>query len=284
MHLNKSSAQIISDLGCNVNSLILNNQNIIDGNTNEEKLASNYLAKSALLTPFPNRINKGRYVFKGKEYQLPINKSDEGHSIHGLVFNKKFVLISTTISDTSISASFFHEIKNIDFTGYPFNLSLIVKCILEEKKFTIQVSATNKDTTTIPYGIGWHPYLKANKKIDNCSMSIPGRYVLEIDKKNVMIPTGKSKPTQQFKNILVGKKIFDTCFTNLVSYKTQFENIIIFQDSTMNYLQIYTPSGRQSIAVEPMSCAPDAFNNKMGLISLAPLTRVTHSFGIKVNL
>lgn len=282
IYFKSSSVQVISDLGCNVNSLILNNQDIIDGNTDKETLSSNYLAKSALLIPFPNRIDKGKYIFKGKEYKLPINKKGEGHAIHGLIYDKPFKLVNTKVSKKSTSATFFYEIAKRQFSGYPFNLLILVTCTLEESHFTISVSATNGSNSILPYGIGWHPYLKANKKIDMRTLSIPSRHILEIDRTKKMIPTGKIKRTKTFNNALINKQAFDTCFTNLASYKTQFENITLFQDRTMKYLQIYTPPDRQSIAIEPMSCAPNAFNNKMGLILLAPLNSVTHSFGIKL--
>lgn len=282
IRLNKSSAQIISDIGCNVNSLILNNQDIIDGNTDKETLSSNYFAKSALLIPFPNRVDKGKYNFEGRNYHLPINKKDEGHAIHGLVYDKPFKLVNTHIAKSSVSGSFFYKIDSAQYEGYPFDLAILITFTLTSNQFAISISTTNSGDYVLPYGVGWHPYLKANKKIDKSTISIPGRDILEIDKKNIMIPTGKIIRFQPFNNTLIGGKIFDTCFANLTSHSTQFENISIFQDSTMQYLQIYTPADRHSIAIEPMSCAPNAFNNKMGLISLAPLTSITHSFGIRV--
>lgn len=283
MFFKSSSVQIISDLGCNVNSLILNSQDIIDGNTDEIKLASNYLAKSALLIPFPNRIDKGIYAFEGRKYRLPINKKDEGHAIHGLIYDKSFELINTNTTEISISASFFYKINSSQYKGYPFDLALLMVFTLENNQLAISVSATNCGDSKLPYGVGWHPYLKTSKKIDECRISIAGKNILEIDKKKVIIPTGKLKRTKSYNNIPIGKQFFDTCFTNLASYKTQFENIIIFQDPTMNFLQAYTPDDRQSIAIEPMSCAPDAFNNKMGLINLMPDESVTHAFGISLD-
>ena len=36
------------------------------------------------------------------------------------------------------------------------------------------------------------------------------------------------------------------------------------------YLQIYTPEHRQSIAIEPMTCIANSFNNKIGFTELTP--------------
>ena len=36
------------------------------------------------------------------------------------------------------------------------------------------------------------------------------------------------------------------------------------------YFQVFTPPHRESVALEPMSCNVDAFNNRQGLIALEP--------------
>jgi aldose 1-epimerase len=46
--------------------------------------------------------------------------------------------------------------------------------------------------------------------------------------------------------------------------------LLIEPDKSYPYLQVYTPPSRDMIAIENLSAAPDAFNNKMGLLSLEP--------------
>ena len=36
-----------------------------------------------ILFPFPNRLDRGRFTFDGKDYQLPLNESTGTHAIHG---------------------------------------------------------------------------------------------------------------------------------------------------------------------------------------------------------
>jgi aldose 1-epimerase len=47
-------------------------------------------------------------------------------------------------------------------------------------------------------------------------------------------------------------------------------------------LQIYTPPHRKSIAIENLSSAPDAFNNKIGLIELGP--EDSHAFQTRYRI
>ena len=49
------------------------------------------------------------------------------------------------------------------------------------------------------------------------------------------------------------------------------------------YLQVYTPDHRQSIAIENLSAAPDAFNNRMGLVTLEPDHTKTFSTRYKIT-
>ena len=60
----------------------------------------------------------------------------------------------------------------------------------------------------------------------------------------------------------------DDCFIlndNKVSFTTPTYKIDIKADSNKNFLQLYTPKGRDIIAIEPMTGISDTFNNKIGI-------------------
>jgi len=50
-----------------------------------------------------------------------------------------------------------------------------------------------------------------------------------------------------------------------------------------NYLQVFIPPDRMSIAIEPMTCNANAFNNKDGLITLSPGEVLTTVCGIELK-
>ena len=67
----------------------------------------------------------------------------------------------------------------------------------------------------------------------------------------------------------------DDCFLTTkpaTTFKTDTYKIDISFDSHTeeSFLQVYTPDTRNCIAIEPMTCAPDCFNNKNGLLTLKP--------------
>ncbi|MEM4777996.1 MAG: hypothetical protein QW062_00930 [Thermoplasmatales archaeon] len=73
---------------------------------------------------------------------------------------------------------------------------------------------------------------------------------------------------------------FDNCF--LVGPSLSLEtahHIIDIQTENMNYFVIYNGkySSGKSVAVEPMTSAPDAFNNGIGLITLKSNSKFTCS-------
>ena len=278
-----SSLSLIPSLGCNITSLILDGQSVLDTNTDPKLLLEDFLCKSDFLAPFPNRISDGKYEFKGKTHQLKKNEIARGHAIHGLIIKKEFKKIKEVLSELSSKVIFLTKIKPDEFQGYPFHLQIEISFELFEKKLVINVIAINIGENDAPYGVGWHPYLKVGKKVDYCQFTIPAKSILEVDTIKELIPTGNMLANDFGVNKKeINETTFDTCFTDLGSNSVLFENIELFMDKSMKFVQVYTPDNRESIAVEPMSCAPDAFNNQMGIITLKPGSRVGHEFGIRI--
>ncbi len=278
-----SQLQIIPQFGCNPHILILNGQQVLDGNEDLEKVKADYLCKGDFLAPFPNRICDGLYTFEGTDYQLFPNENDRNHALHGFLMKKSFKLIATEETEEYSASTFSTTIVKGEFQGYPFDLEIQITFLLKEKELEIRMTGTNIGTQNVPYGVGWHPYLRTDKKIDECMLRIPAKSVLETSVEKELIPTGDYLPNSfGYEPKQIGDMQFDTCFVELVDHKVRFENIELFMDDSMNFIQSYTPDDRMSIAIEPMSCAPDAFNNGLGLIILKPSEQVTHTFGIRI--
>ena len=186
-----SLVQIVPSYGCNITSLTLDRQSILDANTDPEKLASDYLCKSDFLAPFPNRVSDGKYTFQGKTYQLVTNEQERGHALHGFITQKKFSMtLESSDSDESV-AVFQTEIKPDEFQGYPFYLQISTSFQLTTTRLTITMTGKNIGNTEAPYGVGWHPYLTVGKSINDCMLQIQARSVLETSKIKELIPTGK---------------------------------------------------------------------------------------------
>jgi aldose 1-epimerase len=237
------------------------------------------------LAPFPNRIAGGKYNFEGREYALEINEKERGHALHGLFYNRLFRFVSKEITENRAVITFQSSLVKNEFTGYPFALHIEIQFTLRVEELEIQVTATNQGEVNLPYGVGWHPYFLSKSMINNSELKLPSTEVMEFSKEEGMelIPTGNSISSEGMQDNHLGDTKLDTCFLNPESRPVVFEDLEIKMDSQMKYLQIYTPEDRKSIAIEPMSCAPDSYNNQLGLITLKPEEKIRHTFGVKLN-
>jgi aldose 1-epimerase len=293
------SVSFIPDYSASINALVLRKgihlHPIVYGCSDYEVLTDLGKRKfmGSKLFPFPNRIKDGIYSFNHEQYQLPINYPEEGHAIHGLVLEKCFEVVNEIATEEEALVSVQYD-YNGSISGYPFPYSLTIDFILNVEGFTCTSSVKNTSQNTIPVADGWHPYFTLHGLLNNFLLTIPSAELVEIDER--MIPTGTLLTNAKYrKGAKIGEEAFDTCFavapqegiaelelTNTISDIT----LVMWQETgknKYNYIQIYTPPSRDFIAIEPMTCQPDAFNNGQGLILLEPEASVDFSFGIKLR-
>jgi len=292
------SLSVIPDLAGLINEYIVSDHNgnlhsIVDGYESAEELLEKHtqVFKSAKLSPFPNRIKEGTYSFKEDDHQLHVNFPHERNSIHGLVFDEAFRVEREEEGEDFAHLTLSYDYKG-DKPGYPFTYYLQLDYQLHEVYgLTITTIIKNTGDQPMPLGDGWHPYFRTGNKVDNLEISFPSDYVYEID--DQMIPTRKRHAFDDFKRLKqINNYQFDSCFslsTNNGKAFTRVEDpqnnirFTIWQETgrqKYNYLQVYTPPDRKSIAFEPMTCPPDVFNNEIDLIILAPGEEISLSWGV----
>lgn len=272
----QSALSFLPDFGATPTELhlALNGQQyqIFDGFKTEQQILSNEKSRCIFLIPFPNRVRNGKFSFEGRGYQLPLNKPLENNAIHGFIWNRKFAM-----EETEGSVILSHDFKG-DFPGFPFSFLTRIQYDLSASKCAVKISVSNTGEIAMPLGIGWHPYFRLQKQINELYLQLPACKHLVADGR--MIPTGRKNAFSAFQNQqLIGNKTFDdafefmgkqnfyeTCLTDKASGRT----IIVEQDAGFKYLQAYTPPDRNSIALEPMTCPANAFNSGEGLIKLLP--------------
>jgi aldose 1-epimerase len=207
-----------------------------------------------------------------------------------LLYNKSFVRVSDFADEEQASVTFKYNYKEDD-EGYPFSYRCEIRYALKTQNvLQVQTTIINLDDLPIPLVDGWHPYFKLGGKIDDWQLYFNADAMLEFDDK--LIPTGHLLEYKEFnEEKKIGGAVLDNCFLlnidegyaacTLRNDATQLQ-LNFFPDSSYPYLQIYTPPHRESIAIENLSGAPDAFNNKMGLLMLA--ARHTHTFTVHYQL
>ena len=254
--------------------------NVIDSYVGADDFKNNCTAKgfkSCKLSPFVCRLKNGWFPFGQSTYHIHKFYLGE-NALHGLLYDAVFSVVNQYSDSTKASVTMKHEYHAEDM-GYPFNYDCIVTYELTEgNALAIITEIINKDAGIIPISDGWHPYFTLGGNVDDLQLEFQSKSMLEFDEQ--LIPTGKALPYQEFSSL---KKIGDTSFDNcFVLDQTECQPLCVLRDAGQKiqieihpgtaypYLQIYIPDHRKSIAIENLSAAPDAFNNGMGLITLAP--------------
>ena len=255
----------------------------------EKELALSY--KSAKLSPFVCRITKGQYYWQGRSYEFK-NKFLDGSAIHGLLFNKPFSFIDTKAEANKAAITLAYEYRAED-PGYPFHYSCSVTYSLHpDQHLHLQTTIRNLGPAELPIADGWHPYFQLGGTIDEYTLAIQADQVLEFTEQ--LVPTGRLQRQANLEQpFSLQQKSYDHCFLIKTSSARPVCTLTnpnsnlrmeISTDHHYPYLQVYTPPHRRSIALENLSSAPDCFNNKIGLLTLAPGQTQTFQVSYKASL
>lgn len=277
---------ILPDTGCALNNYTIHHNgkllDLIEGYEDDSDLRENLnkIIKGHVLFPFPNRIFGGSYEFQGSQYQLLKNYIQEGNACHGLLLDRKFMYEMHTATDQEASVTFVRKLSGND-EGYPFKCQIRIRFVYTHQILFIETEIVNIDETDIPVGLGWHPYFKIGERIDELFLEIPGAELWQQS-------TKKFLPVYYPGNEPIGKEFLDSCFrytSGKVSVEDKKLGVKLTLDSGKDFpfVQVYTPPHRKYIAIEPMTCVPDSFNNKVGLKILNKNERWIRKCSIKVT-
>ena len=279
---------IVPGYGANVLDIRFGGISILDGYQKPVELDLNNWAKSILLYPFTNRLKDGSYTWHGKNYQFAINDSYTGNALHGLGATRAMNVYKVLTSDNGgcISCQYLH---NGNHEGYPFPFRFTATFEIRSQSFTGKLQFENTGTEPIPVGFGWHPYFALSEKVDDLELQLPQLEMIGIDSR--MIPTGKRYTYDDFLSPKkLGATVLDNCFAVPSNGGDEMQlrlrgdkgEIRYWQESgpgKFSFLQLFTPPDRHSVAIEPMTCNVDAFNNREGLIELDPGEEAKAEFG-----
>jgi len=276
-------AIIYPNLGATLQQLKFGKTSLIDGISPNDEGVKGYggAYNSSFLFPFPNRISKGNYTFEDKNFQLDCNENGRENAIHGCIDHADFKLQSQqcTSNYAEIVFNYNHRTK---VAGFPFKFDCLVSYRFSKANVVISLIVNNTDSASFPYGFGWHPYFLVNN-FNQSILSFDGDSQIDCDKE--MIPVGRSKHglASEFK---LENHQFDTGFVQQTSnsaFETEAYKVALSTSDNLDaFLQVYTPPHHKSIAIEPMTCIADSFNNKTGLRVLKPDETVTWDINMDI--
>jgi aldose 1-epimerase len=248
---------------------------------------------NAKLSPFAGRIKNGQYTFNNIQYYLIRNYAEENNACHGFIYNKNF-RVTRQINNNKNSLCTLEYLYKNDNKGYPFTYSITLTYKLSVGGgLTCTTEIVNLSGSVIPISDGWHHYIDLGVPVDELLLKLDNLDLIELD--SCGIPDGRKQEYKIFDvPHKIGRQHFDSCFklktngkaeTRLIS-KERNINLLIWQDTgpgKYDYLVIYTPPDRKSIAIEPITSNINSFNNNEGLILLRPNDKFVSGFGIYLS-
>jgi aldose 1-epimerase len=281
---------VVVEVGGGLRAYTVDGVELLDGYAETAMCTS---GRGQLLIPWPNRLQGGTYEFDGRRQQLPLTEPERGNAIHGLVRWSPWT-VAERGSDRVVVQ---HLIR--PQPGYPFEVDVRVQYVLLPTGLTVTTTATNVGEEACPYGNGAHPYLTlGTPTVDSIMLRAPGRSVLLSDDDG--IPTGTVAVAGTEYDFgeprLIGSAKLDNAYTELernadgvasvdLCHEASGAGVTVWMDQTYRYVMVFSGDplpdvNRRSLAVEPMTCPPNAFRTGQDVVRLEPGASFTSTWGI----
>ncbi|NYH79170.1 aldose 1-epimerase [Actinopolyspora biskrensis] len=254
-------------------------------------------AAGAVLVPWPNRVADGRWELEGEPQQLALTEPERRNAIHGLLRHTPWA-----VSEHTDSTVVLHAMIPVQ-PGWPVPLLTSVEYVVDENGLGVHHTVENLGSRPVPFGLGVHPYPRAgNAATDDCALRLAASSVLPADEGRMLpVPPGRELEGAEVE-LLGGRSLrgvwLDTAFggarpapddpRGLVRHSvtdSTGHGVEVWADPVFGWVQVYTagdfPGRGRAVAVEPMTCPPDALNSGTDLIRLEPGRTWSARWGVR---
>jgi aldose 1-epimerase len=242
------------------------------------------LGAGGVLVPWPNRTAGARWRHHDTEQHLEVTEAGRGHAIHGLLRRATWTVVSHTDDAVTLAAD-----VEPGTPGWPQPLHVETTYAVGDEGLTVTHALTDTGDGDVPVGVGTHPYLRAGTTPPaRCTVGAATVRIVEVD--DLLVPTA-TRPVRPDEDLRGGRLVadlaLDTCFGAdpdrdrvLATLRApDGTGVALWADAAFGWVQLFTPGdpggadgpfGRgRAIAVEPMTCPPDALNSGTDLHVLA---------------
>jgi aldose 1-epimerase len=251
-----------------------------------------------LLAPWPNRIDGGRYSFGGQSFQLYLSEPARGTAIHGLTRWANWRVTRQAADAAELALDLLGQ------PGYPFCLELRAGYRLTpDAGLEVTVTARNPGSRPVPFGTGSHPYLQAgHDRVDDWQLQLPATRWQPCDDRG--IPAGEPQDVSDTPYDFRARRAIGTVALDhtLTGLRTDAGGLVqavlagpgaeveLWAGPGYRWLQVFTGDTlssdrrRRAVAIEPMTCPPNAFVSGTDLLTIEPGDSVTLRWGIRATL
>lgn len=245
--------------------------------------------RGALLAPWPNRLADGVYEFDGEVHRLVQTEPETRNAAHGLITWTEFGATKVASDHVVLTGTIAPQ------PGYPWRVRIDAEFHLSEDGLLQEVTATNESATAAPLGLGGHPYLTVGQArecgIDDMVLELDAEEILLISDDR-MLPERTTRVSDRAagdRDFREPRRIGSTKVNHAYTLlgrrdglararlmKADGTGVEVEWDARCPWVQVYTAdhdSGgdfRNGVALEPMTCPPDAFNSKSDVLVVPP--------------
>ena len=257
------------------------------------------LSAGLVLAPWPNRTADGTFTFEGVEHRMEITEPARNNASHGFVRRVAWTLVEHKDSRVEQSVDIgTHQ-------GWPFSVTVTVVHELSADGLAVTATAKNTGDCPAPYGMAFHTFVRVGDvPLDECTLELSAGTRLPLDSVR-NLPVGNSVPTADTEydfrqpRTLQGVQL-DTPFSaslpeadgraNHVLRGPDDTATVLWTDSSFGWVQVFTadpandqayPERGRALAIEPMTCPPDALNSEIDLIVLDPGQSWSGTWGMR---
>lgn len=272
---------VVTEVGATLRTYVKGGVSVIEGFAGEEVPTG---ARGQLLYPWPNRIGDGQWSFSDRIAKPTVDDVGHATAIHGVVRWRPFRVESVN-QNRCVLALLLHPTPD-----YPFLSEVEVAYHLGSLGLTVTTTVTNRDVVPIPFGLGFHPYLAVTTAtIEGAELEVPAQAHIAVNSRK--LPTGEILPVAgQLLDFTRRKSVsgheLDVTYTELLRDDSGLATVVLADanggqvelsmDRNFPYVQIYTGDQlergrrRTAVAVEPMTCPPDALRSGKDIVVLEP--------------
>ncbi|HTW15988.1 MAG TPA: aldose 1-epimerase family protein [Nocardioides sp.] len=271
----------VTQVGATLRSYAVGGTPVLDGFDVTERATD---GRGQVLAPWPNRIADGRYSYGGREVRCPLNEPDRGDAIHGIVRWSDWSVLDHTGADVTLACAVRPQ------PGYEWALALRVGYHLDDGGLTVTLTAANTGTERAPFGAGFHPYLRlGDRHLDDLCLAVPAgcRVRTDVGCDTVEEPVAGTawdlRGGRPLRGLVLdtaygclGRRLDGRAVAVLADPEGAHE-VALWVDEAFPYLMVYSADQvrdpgrrRRAVAVEPMSCPPQAFRTGTDVVHLEP--------------
>lgn len=255
----------VTELGAGLRRYAVEGRDVVKGFAADEPVSG---GRGQQLIPWPNRIRDGRYPWAGKTQQLWITEPPRHNASHGLARYVPWRVVEHGDAHVVCELTIFAQ------PGWPGLLHASLEYALTEDGLHVTLEATNAGGADVPFGYGAHPYLTVGEtSVDEVEVTLPAASRLEVDDRLLPVAVSPVEGTDVDlrERSRVGNRVLDTAYTDLAreadggwtaTLSREDRTAELWADASFGWAQVFTGEKRRDVglAVEPMTCGPDAFN------------------------